>query len=138
MIYFGEAHGFAVDLQPRAIVPAIVFYSLKPSLGDVGSGYHSLYGDASASFTADSNTHLGFGAGQWLDHGFGGETYYLRIPHPAITALLVMAIAIVSRGLLRRVKPGCCVGCGYDLRATPDRCPECGRLAKPAVTVNPS
>jgi hypothetical protein len=55
---------------------------------------------------------------------------WVKIWYLAILAAILPAVWIWRLASKRKAAmQGCCVKCGYDLRATPDRCPECGTVA---------
>jgi hypothetical protein len=65
----------------------------------------------------------------WQARGF-----YNALEIPWWSLLVLFSLLPASRwiaGRRRRAKArrGLCPACGYDLRATPDRCPECGASA---------
>jgi hypothetical protein len=95
--------------------------------------YHGRSGGDSYADRAWDLQWGGFGVRRASD-GFNGLTLGVtRVGMPAwalavgfATAPLITVTRRRRRGWQRR---GRCAACGYDLRATPDRCPECGTIA---------
>jgi hypothetical protein len=69
----------------------------------------------------------GFRYTRWSDGS--GEVGMPLWMAAAVLAVMGVGIVYLARPAKAVRATGRCAGCGYDLRATPDRCPECGRVA---------
>lgn len=62
------------------------------------------------------------------DDGLSAPRHVLR--YTLMATVLFLSAFVGSTYIARghRVEQGVCAACGYDLRATPNRCPECGTV----------
>ena len=97
---------------------------VSPWVADEAGWMHfSHSADNSLGGTDYSHRVLGFGGGRQLNGGI-----FVNVPYwftAAVGALPTLLLVRTERRRRRILRGGCPV-CGYDLRATPDRCPECG------------
>jgi hypothetical protein len=92
----------------------------------------------SASLSGTSLTHIEYGVASSSfasPDGITQTTTFITFPHWSLAAVLILPTVTYWFGYrLRRARRqnGHCPACGYDLRASTERCPECGT----AVPVN--
>ncbi|MFI5377885.1 MAG: hypothetical protein ACHRHE_01145 [Tepidisphaerales bacterium] len=112
------------------------FHGAQYTRGDVGwPGNYLVFLDPDIGDTRISWQRGGFAWYEIRKPGGGIHHALAVVPFwclAAATAVLPLGYATMrwrSRVRNRRRKRlGLCVSCGYDLRATPDRCPECGAV----------
>jgi hypothetical protein len=80
---------------------------------------------------------FGFTVETW--RGAFTQLYWVAVPSwfLIIPTVILPTIAVMKgRGRHRRLRRGLCGNCGYDISATPDRCPECGTVVEEMTAID--
>ena len=86
------------------------------------------------------DTVLGFGVRHRYEGHFGYEEWAVALRFWFVfllAAILPIRRFAAYRESRRAKQVGHCTNCGYDLRATPHRCPECGTIPARATETTP-
>lgn len=73
-------------------------------------------------------TYASLAIAGWIGVATNGALIGIGGVLAAAGGILLLVIIAVEKVALRKHPDGMCASCGYDLRATPYRCPECGTV----------
>jgi hypothetical protein len=107
---------------------------MRPLVGDRGAQSWSAPVAVVTRMRMRTSRHVdALGFGYFAGHISAQSYRAVAVP---IWFAVVLPTGLVACSELRRrrmgKRPGLCLRCGYDLRATPERCPECGAAAAKA------
>jgi hypothetical protein len=134
----GVTRQWEVGSRQGQVYWMLVWHWATSSPEYVGSYLRSGPTQPSVWFWMPASTPIGFGAaGFYVERmrapAVAWDRRFVFVPDWFLIGICLVLPA--ARWLKRTPVPGRCHTCGYDLRATPQRCPECGAVpeASPAT-----